>query len=75
MDQAAHIDLLIFYKVGKDPVAAIEVDGSHHDYDGETKKRDRLKERILDKANIPLLRLRTDGSGEEERVKTMLREL
>ncbi|QDI91142.1 DUF2726 domain-containing protein [Salicibibacter halophilus] len=75
VDQAAHIDLLIFYKVGKDPVAAIEVDGSHHDYDAETMERDRLKEHILEKAGIPLMRLRTDGSGEEEKIKAMLRKL
>ena len=35
--------------------------------------RDEKKKRIFDQCGIPLLRLRTDGSGEEERIEQAFR--
>ena len=47
---------------------AIEVDG-YDNYKRGTKQyeRDQLKNNILDKYNIPWIRLKTNGSGEEEK--------
>jgi len=38
-------------------------------------ERDAMKDAILAKYAIPLLRLRTDSSGEEEKLRTKLREI
>src|SRR5699024_5722392 len=58
MKQKASCDFVIYYKVGKHPIAVIEVDGGSHD-DKIQQERDRLKNTILEKAEIPLLRLKT----------------
>lgn len=66
---ATHIDLLLFNKMNKKPLLAIEVDGVHfHQKDSQQEIRDRIKNSILDKYSIPLLRLRTDESHEEQRI-------
>lgn len=46
-------------------------------YENNTRQlnRDRLKDSILEKYKIPLLRLPTNHSGEEEKIKKMLEEL
>ena len=47
----------------------IEVDGfAFHENRPEQLKRDALKDSILKKYEIPLLRLATNGSGEQERI-------
>jgi very-short-patch-repair endonuclease len=53
----------------KHPILAIEVDGmAFHQADSEQANRDKLKNSILDKAGIPLLRLSTDGSNEKNKI-------
>lgn len=37
--------------------------------DSKQEKRDKLKDRILEKYNIPLVRLKTNGSGEYDILK------
>ncbi|EPI5733735.1 DUF2726 domain-containing protein [Enterococcus hirae] len=51
----------------------IEVDGSSHD-DKVQQERDRLKNIILEKAEIPLLRLKTIEGNIERKTKTFLNE-
>ena len=64
-----HIDFLIYNKLNKHPVVAIEVDGySYHKEGTEQHERDVKKDHILEAVGIPIVRLNTTGSGEEHRV-------
>ena len=63
------VDFVLYNKTTKHPVLVIEVDGmAFHQADSEQAKRDELKNSILDKAGIPLLRLSTDGSNEKNKI-------
>ncbi len=69
-----HIDFLIYNEISKKPVLAIEVDGyKYHKESTQQYERDKLKRNILFKYNIPLLRLKTNKSGEESSIKHKLR--
>ncbi|WP_316752969.1 DUF2726 domain-containing protein [Pedobacter gandavensis] len=64
----SRIDFLLYNKIDKTPVLAIEVDGvSFHDNELQ-KERDRKKNHILETIGLPLLRLSTDGHNEETRI-------
>ena len=63
-----HVDFLLFNQMDKQPVLAIEVDGGSHTSGSKQAERDAKKNSILEKCAVPLLRLRTDGSGEKERI-------
>lgn len=68
-----HIDFLLFRQMDKQPVLAIEVDGTSFHEDGSKQaERDEKKNRIMDKCGVSLLRLRTDGSGEREKIRAAL---
>ncbi|HET7863901.1 MAG TPA: AAA domain-containing protein, partial [Burkholderiaceae bacterium] len=71
MAHRASCDFVLYFKVGKTPLGVIEVDGGSHDR-AEQAERDALKNSILEKSRIPLLRLRTIESRIEERVATFL---
>ena len=71
MDNKASCDFVLYFKIGKNPIAVIEVDGGHHNKP-EQKKRDQLKNTILAKAGVPLLRLKTIESQIEEKIKQFL---
>ena len=63
-----HVDFLIYSRIDKKPLLAIEVDGyQYHKVGTEQWARDRWKNNILEKYNLPLLRFATNGSGERER--------
>ena len=52
-----HIDFLLFNKMNKSPVMAIEVDGTRYHVDGSRQaERDAMKNSILAKCGIPILR-------------------
>ena len=69
-----HIDFLLYNRVSKQPVLAIETDGYQHHKDGTTQSvRDEKKNRILATYGIPLLRLSTIGSNERQQVESALR--
>lgn len=64
----SRIDFLLYNKIDKSPVLAIEVDGvSFHDKELQ-QKRDSKKNHILKTIGLPLLRLSTDGHSEEKRI-------
>lgn len=63
----ASCDFVIYFKVGKTPLGVIEVDGGSHDRPDQA-ARDALKNSILEKSGIPILRLRTVESRIEERI-------
>ncbi|MBC5731943.1 AAA domain-containing protein [Pseudoflavonifractor hominis] len=70
----SHVDFLLFRRMDKSPLLAVEVDGAAFHAAGSVQAdRDEKKNRIFEQCNIPLLRLRTDGSGEEERMEQALR--
>lgn len=70
-----HIDFLLFKKMDKSPVMAIEVDGTKYHAEGSRQaERDAMKNSVLSKCGIPILRIRTNESGERERIISMLHE-
>lgn len=70
-----HLDFLIENYVSKRPLLAIEVDGyAFHQEGTRQKERDRMKDSILNKYHIPILRLSTTGSGEVELIENKLKE-
>ena len=71
-----HIDFLIFNVIDKSPVLAIEVDGyAYHNDNSKQSERDKLKNSVLEKYNIPLIRFSTTGSMEKEKLEKKLMEL
>lgn len=71
MRNRASCDFVLYFKVGKKPLGVIEVDGGSHDRP-EQAARDALKNSILAKCDLPILRLRTVESGIEEKVAGFL---
>lgn len=70
---ATHLDFVIYNKLGKNPVLAIEVDGyEYHKKESRQGERDVMKNEILEKYNIPLFRFSTTGSGEKDKLITVL---
>ena len=73
MNTETHLDFLIYNRIGKKPVLAIEVDGyEYHKEDTVQASRDLLKNHIMELYEIPLLRFKTNGSGEKEKIIEML---
>lgn len=71
-----HIDFVIFNKMDKKLVIAIEVDGYYYHREGtKQQQNDKLKDRILEKYDIPLIRLSTIGSGEKEKLESKIKEI
>ena len=71
-----HIDFVIFNKMDKKMVLAIEVDGYYYHKEGtKQQERDKLKDRILEKYEVPLIRLSTAGSGEKKILEEKIREI
>ena len=68
-----HVDFLLFNQMDKQPVLAIEVDGGSHKSGSKQAARDAKKNSILEKCAVPLLRIRTDGSREKEKIRTALK--
>lgn len=73
---STHLDFLIINHVTKKPVLAIETDGySYHNDATEQHKRDLLKNHILEIYGLPLLRLKTNESGEREKITEELNKI
>jgi superfamily I DNA and/or RNA helicase len=68
-----HIDFMIYNKLSKLPVVAIEVDGySFHKEGTDQHERDLKKDHILEVVGIPIVRLNTTGSGEKEKILSVI---
>ncbi|NTW82079.1 MAG: AAA family ATPase [Chlorobiaceae bacterium] len=66
-------DFVVYRKVDKSPVLVIEVDGYAFHREGTRQaERDILKDAVLSKCGLPLLRLSTIGSDERSRIKNKL---
>ena len=75
-NENTHIDFLLYSKVSKKPILAIEVDGYEFHKEGTKQhERDKLKNSIFEKIGLPYLRLGTQESGEEERIVSALNEI
>jgi superfamily I DNA and/or RNA helicase len=71
-----HLDFLIYNKLGKNPILAIEVDGFEYHKTGTAQaERDKKKNSILAKYELPLLRFSTTGSGEKQKLIDKLTEI
>ncbi len=71
-----HVDFLIYNKLDKEPVLAVEVDGvEYHQNNEQQFKRDQLKNRILEQNKLSLLRISTNESGEKEKLVQVLDEI
>jgi superfamily I DNA and/or RNA helicase len=69
MNSWTHVDFLIFDKMGRTPKLIIEVDGvAFHHKGSRQAERDQLKNNILKKYDLPIVRCRTDSSGEREKI-------
>lgn len=76
MHPNTHFDFIIYNKISKQIVLVIEVDGfQFHKKGTKQAERDMMKNRILDKYEIPIIRFATNGSSEKERLKGMLSKL
>lgn len=73
INNRASCDFVIYYRIGKKPLAVIEIDGGCHDKP-EQIERDKKKDSILMKSGICLLRIRTTDSKVEEKMEKFLRE-
>ena len=72
----SHVDFLLFNRLDKEALMAVEVDGvSYHRNNEKQRNRDELKDSILAKNNLPLLRIATNESGEKEKLINMLTKL
>lgn len=72
----SHVDFMIYSKVSKKPILAIEVDGySYHKEGTDQHQRDLLKNEIFDKYSLPLLRFSTNGSGEQQKLLDTLKQI
>ena len=71
-----HIDFLIYNKISKISLLVVEIDGyKYHKEGNRQKESDILKNNILSKYNIPLIRLTTNGSREENIIRSKLDEI
>ena len=71
-----HVDFLIINHVSKKPILVVETDGySYHNEKTQQYQRDIKKDHILALYEIPILRLSTVGSGEEEKLMKALQEI
>lgn len=76
MNPATHLDFMIYNRISKKPVLVVEVDGYEYHKSGTTQsERDVLKNHILELYEIPLIRFKTNGSGEKEILIEKLMEL
>lgn len=71
MRNRASCDFVLYFKVGKTPLGVIEVDGKMHDSKQQA-ERDQLKNNILEKSGLPLLRLKTIESNIEGKITAFL---
>lgn len=71
-----HADFVIYRTIDKSPVLVVEVDGYAFHHEGTRQaERDVLKDAVLAKCGLPILRLSTVGSDERNRISRKLDEV
>jgi superfamily I DNA and/or RNA helicase len=71
MQSRSRCDFVLYFKVGKTPIAVIEVDGGSHTLPKQM-EWDALKNSILEKGKLPLLRLKTIDSHIEKKLEDFI---
>lgn len=64
----SRLDFLLYNKIDKAPILAIEVDGVSYHNNELQRERDKKKDHILEVIGLPILRLSTDGYNEEAKI-------
>lgn len=76
VEASSHIDFLIFNKISRQTVLAIEVDGvAYHANNQMQLERDKMKDDILRRYSIPVMRFSTNGSNEKQKLLKKLEEV
>ena len=70
-----HVDFLIFSKLTHQPIIVVEVDGFAYHNTEKQRERDQVKDTILQKYGIPIIRFSTIGSSENDKLISALRAL
>ena len=69
----SHIDFLLYNSLTKQPISAIEVDGWHFHKENDAQlSRDTLKNQIFTKLGLPLIRISTTDTVNQETIKKSL---
>lgn len=67
------MDFVIYYKLDRTAVLAIEVDGfQYHENKLEQLERDEMKDSIFKKYGMKLKRFKTNESAEEQKIRELL---
>jgi very-short-patch-repair endonuclease len=64
----SRLDFLLYNKIDKTPILAIEVDGVSYHNNELQRERDKKKDHIMEVIGLPILRLSTDGYNEEAKI-------
>lgn len=73
LNPATHVDFLVYNRLSKLPLAAVETDGYMYHKEGTAQhERDEKKNRILEACGLSLVRLNTTGSNEREKILSAL---
>jgi very-short-patch-repair endonuclease len=62
------VDFLIFSRLTHQPILVVEVDGFAYHNNEKQRERDQVKNAVLGKYNVPILRLSTVGSVEKQKL-------
>ena len=72
----SHVDFMIYNKITKRPILAVEVDGYYLHKEGtKQQERDILKNGVFEKYHFPILRFKTNGSNEEKIILSKLKDI
>lgn len=73
VSNSASVDFVVYNRVTNQALLAIEVDGfAYHENKPEQRERDATKDDIFGNHDLPLMRLPTTGSREEQRIRQAL---
>lgn len=76
VNHRASVDFVVYHKITRKPAFVIEVDGfASHENNPRQREKDRMKDHIFNVYELPILRLSTNGSGEEEKIRNMLEQV
>ncbi|WP_444645417.1 AAA domain-containing protein [Caproiciproducens sp. R1] len=76
INHRASVDFVVYNDATRMPVFVIEVDGfASHENNPRQQERDLMKEHIFKAYGLPLLRLSTNGSREEQKIRQMLEQI
>lgn len=74
-NQLSHLDFILFNRLSKQPICAIEVDGWHFHISKNQIQRDNTKDNILKKIGLPLIRISTNDTLTENTMTNILLEV